>query len=42
MSTEGQGSSSGYDSQKPGWKNPYGDGHAARRMVDVLVEAGLG
>ena len=28
--------------KKPGWKNPYGDGHAARRMVDVLVEAGLG
>ena len=28
--------------KKPGWKNPYGDGHAGRRMVDVLVEAGLG
>jgi len=28
--------------KKPGSKNPYGDGHAARRMVDILVEAGLG
>ena len=28
--------------KKPGWNNPYGDGHAARRMVGVLVEAGLG
>jgi len=27
--------------KKTDWKNPYGDGHAARRMVDVLVEAGL-
>jgi UDP-N-acetylglucosamine 2-epimerase (non-hydrolysing) len=24
--------------KKPGWKNPYGDGHAGRRMVDILVE----
>jgi len=28
--------------KKPGWNNPNGDGHAARRMGDVLVEAGLG
>jgi UDP-N-acetylglucosamine 2-epimerase len=28
--------------KKTDWKNPYGDGHAGRRMVDVLVEAGLG
>ena len=28
--------------KKTGWKNPYGDGHAGRRMVDVLVGAGLG
>jgi len=27
--------------KKTDWKNPYGDGHAGRRMVDVLVEAGL-
>jgi len=25
--------------KKPGWKNPYGDGHAGKRMMDVLVEA---
>jgi len=28
--------------KKPGWKNPYGDDHATRWMVDVLVETGLG
>jgi UDP-N-acetylglucosamine 2-epimerase (non-hydrolysing) len=28
--------------KKPDWKNPYGDGHAAKRMVDILVEEGLG
>ena len=28
--------------KRPGWKNPYGDGHAGQRMVDILVEAGLG
>jgi len=25
--------------KEPGWKNPYGDGHAGKRMMDVLVEA---
>jgi UDP-N-acetylglucosamine 2-epimerase (non-hydrolysing) len=23
------------------WQNPYGDGHAGKRMVDILVSAGL-
>ena len=27
--------------KKPDWKNPYGDGHAGRRMVDILVKEGL-
>lgn len=27
--------------KKTDWKNPYGDGHAGRRIVGVLVEAGL-
>jgi len=27
--------------KKPGWKNPYGDGHAGQRMVDILVKEGL-
>ncbi|MDD3092153.1 MAG: hypothetical protein PHR63_08740 [Methanoregulaceae archaeon] len=26
--------------KKPGWKNPYGDGHAGRRMVDILMKTG--
>jgi UDP-N-acetylglucosamine 2-epimerase len=26
--------------KEPGWKNPYGDGHAARRMVDILMKKG--
>jgi UDP-N-acetylglucosamine 2-epimerase (non-hydrolysing) len=25
----------------PDWQNPYGDGHAGRRMVDILMNAGL-
>jgi len=25
--------------KKPGWNKPYGGGHAARRMVEILVEA---
>ena len=25
----------------PDWQNPYGDGHAGRRMVDILIKAGL-
>jgi UDP-N-acetylglucosamine 2-epimerase len=25
--------------KKPDWTNPYGDGHAARRMVEILMEA---
>jgi len=28
--------------KKPGWANPYGDGHAARRMVEILIKAGFG
>jgi len=28
--------------KKPGWKNPYGDSLAGQRMVDLLIEAGLG
>ncbi len=26
--------------KKPDWKNPYGDGHAGKYMVDILLEAG--
>jgi UDP-N-acetylglucosamine 2-epimerase (non-hydrolysing) len=25
----------------PDWQNPYGDGHAGKRMVDILRDAGL-
>ncbi len=27
--------------KKPDWKNPFGDGHAGKYMVDILVENGL-
>ncbi len=28
--------------KKPDWKNPYGDGHAGKYMVDILLENGFG
>jgi len=28
--------------KKPDWKNPYGDGHAGKYMVDILVKYAQG